>query len=188
MSINFDKKMPRRLIIVCHKEDKAWAISLQNELTVPDVMYAVKNISTQQDIRQIFSDFSVTSDLIVCLMTDPSSAWMLQRIAENEITIHKRGLIVIPVLRGVIKVSYNFFSTFPIVTSSGGLKSIAKKVSMVLTNYLRIDFGKINPINFENIVKDVLKEYRFEGITLTYSDHVDFGYDMTCSFRNEGGS
>ena len=184
MSEKSDKK-PRRLVIACHENDKVWAVDLQNELDVPDVMYAIKDIKNQQDVKQFFADFSVTSDIVVYLMTDQTSAWMQQRLSENVMNIHKRGLIVIPILIGVFNVPFDFFSPFPLLSGSGKMKVLADKVSKVARNYLKIDFGLISPMNFENLVKGVLKSYRFENIYLTYSDHVDFGYDMMCTFRNE---
>lgn len=178
-------KIPRRIVIACHENDKVWAVDLQNELDVPDVMYAIKDIKNQQDVKQFFADFSVTSDIVVYLMTDQTCAWMQQRLSENVMNIHKRGLMVIPLLIGIFNVPFDFFSPFPLLSGSGKMKVLAEKVSKVARNYLKIDFGLISPLNFENLVKGVLKSYRFENIYLTYSDHVDFGYDMMCSFKNE---
>ena len=179
--------MLHRLNIVCHEDEKLWANALLENLDVNIEIRAIKEINEQKDIDQFFIDYSVPSDISIYLMTDKSSSWMLQRLSENEKTIQKRGLIVIPVLMGRFNIPFDFFSKVHVISSAVDMKGLAEEVSYVVTNYLKIDFGQITPMNFENLVKEVLKAYRFEGITLTYSNHVDFGYDMMCTFKNERG-
>ena len=162
-----------------------WAKTLLGSINNPVEMSVIKEIKTQQDLMSLFGSFSVPKDIHICLMTDQSSACMLQLLNQNESVIRKRGLVVIPVMMGRCNIPYNFFSTLPIISSSGDINYLSKKVSEIIKNYRRIDFGKIEPWNFENLVKSVLKAYYFDNITTMYSDHVDFGYDLMCTFKNE---
>lgn len=175
--------MLRRLIIICHEDEKLMAHALLSSINNPVEMSVIKDIKTQQEFDLIFSSFSGPKDIHICLMTDKSSAWMLQMVSQTEGIILKRALAVFGVLMGRFNIPYDFFSILPIISCTGEIKELSSKVSEILNNYLRIDFVRIKPWGLENLVKDVLMAYHFENITLTYSDHVDFGYDMMCTYN-----
>lgn len=177
--------MLRRLILICHEDEKITAHAFLSYINNPVEMCVIKDIRTQQDLESIFSSFSGPKDIHIYLMTDLSSSWMQQILSQSESVIRKRALAVFPVMMGRFNIPSNFFSSLPIITSTGDINDLSRIVSEVIKNYLRIDFGKINPWSFENLVKDVLKTYHFEDITLMYSDHVDFGYDMMCTYCNK---
>lgn len=162
------------------------AHALLSSINNPVEMCVIKEIKNQQGFEQIFSSFSGPKDIHICLMTDKSRAWMLQMLSQTESIIRKRALAVFAVLMGRFNVPYDFFCSQPIISSTGDIKELSSKVTEIINNYLRIDFGRIKPWNLENLVKDVLKTYSFEDIAHTYSDHVDFGYDMMCTYnRND---
>ena len=178
--------MLRRLVIICHEDEKIMAHTLLSSINNPVEMCVIKDIKNQQEFERIISSFSGPKDIHICLMTDQSSAWIQQMLFITEGIIRKRALAVFAVLMGRFNISYDFFSSQPIISSTGDIKELSGKVTEIINNYLRIDFGRIKPWSLENLVKDVLKAYHFEGITLTYSDHVDFGYDMMCTYtRND---
>lgn len=171
-----------RLIVVCKENEKLIAYALKDELNVPVEMGVIMEVNTMQDAEYIFDKFSGVFDIIVWLMSDQSRGDMNNMLNSNEYIIKKRALSVIPVMFGRFIIPFGFFTTFPVVSNTGDIRALAENVSKVIKNYLHINLMSLMPFAFENLVKDVLKVYHFENITLTYSDHVDFGYDMMCTY------
>ena len=116
-------------------------------------------------------------------MTDYSRNTMTNMLSLYEVVIKQRALVVIPVLISHSEVQFDFFTTLPIISSTGDMRVLADKVSKTIKNYIHIQWEKLHPFEFENLVKDVLKAYHFENIMLCASDHFDFGYDLFCSYH-----
>jgi len=62
-----------------------------------------------------------------------------------------------------------------------GIESIIDKLIILP----EINFNKFTNHNFQQFVYDFLKEYRFKNLTWQYSDHFDFGYDLSASYENK---
>lgn len=189
MILDNGKQVLHRLIVVCRNNEKILAHALLSELTGIVKMNIIKDVVKSQDMEQIFSGFAGPCDIIVCLMTDESYDALGTMLSHNENIIKQRALVVIPIVINPLKESpvlpFDFFTTLPVITCTGKIKDISEKVSKLIKNYLYINLDDINPFNFENLVKDVLKAYRFEDVMYCYSDHVDFGYDMMCSYHRD---
>lgn len=190
MILNNGKRMLHRLIMVCHGSEKIYAHALKKELNVPIEMSIIKEVTKPHEMGEIFNGFAGPCDIIVCLMTYESYGLLSPMLTQNETTIKQRALVVIPITINPLKESpvlpFDFFTTLPVVLCTGKIKDISEKVSKLIKNYLYINLNDVNPLDFENLVKDVLKEYHFEEIMNCYSDHVDFGYDIMCSYYREG--
>lgn len=181
------KKKLHRLVMTCLHEEIIYANALQTMLHVPIAMAVLKEVSNSRDMMTLFEDFSGPCDIIVCLMTNESFNEMSTMLTQNETIIKHRSLVVIPIkIQPVVTLSdsfIDFFTSLPIVTCSGQLSVIAEKVSCIIKNYLNVDLGKFQPFEFDNLVKSVLEAYGFESITWCSSDHIDFGYDLMCSYQ-----
>lgn len=180
---NIDKKSLHRLVVVCLENEKIYAHALKDNLFVPLEMGIIKTVKTPQEFENIFSSFTGALDIIVCIMTDYSRNTMTNMLTSNEDVIKQRALVVIPVLIGHSEVQFDFFTTLPIISSTGDMRVLADKVSKAIKNYIHIQWEKLHSFEFENLVKDILKAYHFENIMLCASDHFDFGYDLLCSYH-----
>lgn len=179
--------MLHRLIVTCLDSEKIMAHTLRGYLDVHVEMSIIKEVKSHQDFEDIFSSFTGAYDIIVALMTDKSKATMSLWLAQNENTIRKRALVVIPVLMGRADIKFDFFTTFPIISSTGNINDLSIKLSMVINGYLSINLSSLSVFDFENLAKDVLIAYDFHNIMYSYSDHYDFGYDMMCYYSRTGG-
>lgn len=187
MILDNGKQVLHRLIMVCRNNEKILAHALLSELTGIVEMSIIKEVAKPQDMEQVFSGFAGPCDIIVCLMTDESYGTLSAMLSQNENIIKQRAVVVIPIAINPLKESptlpFDFFTILPVISCTGKIQDISEKVSQLIKNYLYINLNDINPFNFENLVKDVLKAYHFEEIMPCYSNHVDFGYDMMCSYR-----
>lgn len=187
MILDNGKQVLHRLIMVCRNNEKILAHALLSELTGIVEMSIIKEVAKPQDMEQVFSGFAGPCDIIVCLMTDESYGTLSAMLSQNENIIKQRAVVVIPIAINPFKESptlpFDFFTTLPVISCTGKIQDISEKVSQLIKNYLYINLNDINLFNFENLVKDVLKAYHFEEIMPCYSNHVDFGYDMMCSYR-----
>lgn len=190
MILNNGKYMLHRLILVCHESEKIYAHALKSELNVPIEMRIIIEVTKPHEMDDVFNGFAGPCDIVVCLMTDESYGVLSAMLTQNENIIKQRALVVIPITINPLKESrvlpFDFFTTLPVISCMGKIQDISKKVSKLIKNYLYINLNDVNPLDFENLVQDVLKAYYFEEIKLCYSDHVDFGYDMMCSYRRDG--
>lgn len=181
--------MFHRLIVVCHESEKIYAHALKRELNVPIEMSIIKEVTKPHEMGDIFNGFAGPCDIIVCLMTYESYGVLSAILSQNESIIKQRALVVIPITINPLKESpvlpFDFFTTLPVVSFTGKIQDISEKISKLIKNYLYINLNDVNPWDFENLVKDVLKAYHFEEIMLCYSDHFDFGYDMMCSYHRK---
>lgn len=185
MILNNDKHMLHRLVITCLEKEKIMAYALNDSLDVHVEMCIIKTIQSQQEIDYIFSSFTGASDIVVVLMTAESQAIMRKWLDQNEGVIKRRALVVIPVFIGHSDLMFDFFSFLPVVSSTGKINDLGRKLSSVISGYLNINLMSLNLFDFENLAKDVLVSYNFKEIIYSYSDHFDFGYDMMCSFNKE---
>lgn len=186
MIVNNKKQGLHRLVMVCVEEEKILAYALQDKLVVPIEMSVIKEVKTQQDAEYIFDKFTGGYDIVVWLMSEQSKVFMSNLLTNNVRIIKKRALTVMPVMFDSCDIPYNFFTTLPVVSDMGDINALSERVSRIIKNYLRVNLTSLMPFAFENLVKDVLIAYQFENITLTYSDHVDFGYDMMCTYEKKG--
>lgn len=62
-----------------------------------------------------------------------------------------------------------------------GIASIIDKLILLP----EINFNKLSPNKFQQFVYDFLKEYHFKNLTWQYSDHFDFGYDLSAIYENK---
>lgn len=187
MILNNDKHLLHRLIVTCLDSEKIMAHTLKGYLNVHVEMSIIKEVKSPQDFKDIFGSFMGACDIIVALMTDKSKATISALLAQNENTIRKRALVVIPVLMGRVDIGFGFFSTFPIISNTGNINDLSDKLSKVINGYLSINLSSLSVFDFENLAKDVLIAYDFHNIMYSYSDHFDFGYDMMCSYSRTGG-
>ncbi len=185
MIFHSNKPNLHRLITVCLEEEKLYAYSLIDKLTVSVETGIMKACNTHQDFTDMFAKFSSPYDIILLVMTEQSRTKMCDTLSSNLEVIQQRVLTVIPIQFGGNEYSYNFFTPLPVLSSTGDIKLFASKVSRLVNNYLHIDLSELKPWVFENIVKDILKTYNFYNIILAYSDHVDFGYDMMCNYNSD---
>lgn len=187
MITNSDEAIMRRLVIACHVDDIMLAYELENRLNETVEMRVVKSIESTQDIDTLFYSFTAANDIVVVFMTCRMYDFMSNLLLQHIKVIRKRALMVLPVLMGEVDDKFRFFTPLPSVSCSENIEILSKRVSEVILNYLHINLRKLKCFEFENLVKDVLETYDFKNITLTYSDFVDFGYDMMCSYNNENG-
>ncbi len=180
------KQTLHRLIVVCLENEKFLAYALKDKLNVPVEMSIIKEVNIMQDAEYIFDKFSGVFDIIVWLMSDQSRRGMNNMLVGNEYIIKKRALVVIPVMFGCFDIPFGFFTSLPVVSNTGDIYALTEKVSKVIRNHLHINLTSLMPYVFENLVKDVLKAYHFKNIILTYSDHVNYGYDIMCTYDKEG--
>lgn len=185
MIINRDRTLMHRLVIACHKDDKMLAYELEKRLKGIVEMSVVKDMKSTQDFDTLFNSFTAANDIVVVFMTSRMYDFVSKLLNRHIKVIRKRALMVMPVLMGIVEKEYSFFTSLPTISCSENLGILSKRVSEVISNYLRINLGNLKFFDFENLVKDVLKTYDFKNITLSYSDFVDFGYDLMCSYVKE---
>ena len=190
MILNKDNRMLRRLVVVCLNNEKIFAHALKRELNVPVEMSIIKEVTNSHEMDEIFNGFAGPFDIILYLMTYESYGVLSTMLTQNENIIKQRALVVIPITISPLKESpvmpFDFFTTLPVISCTGKIQDISERVSKLIKNYLHINLNDVNPLDFENLVKDVLKAYHFKEIMTCYSDHVNFGYDMMCSYLREG--
>jgi hypothetical protein len=183
MIIKRNNKMLHRLIITCHENDKMQAYALEQKLTGTVDMSLVKELNMPKDYDLFFRSFTVASDIVVAFMTHKTYSFMSNILSQYNELIRKRVLILFPVVMGDEIDKFDFFTPLPLISSSGDFNELSDKVADAIKNYLHVNLGELQVFEFENLVKSVLVNYGFKNIVLTYSDHVDFGYDMMCSYR-----
>ena len=177
--------MLHRLIIISVDKEKALAYSLLEKLDTPAEMKIVKAFNTSQDLNQMFRDFVGVNDIIVCFMTQQSQEFVRRLLTNYEDIIRQRALVVLSALLGGTCIKNDFFTQIPVVSNNDSIDQLAGVVANVVTNILHIDLKNPRPWELENLVRDVLEAYLFDKIYYTYSDHVDFGYDMMCSYNRD---
>lgn len=178
---------PRAFISFTHQDSEvadriAFQLNQANISIFQDKISLPAGSSISTTIR---SELSASDYLILLLSPEAlKSNWFIQ---ELEYAIEKdwreRAITVIPIKIKPCKIP-TYISSWMLIDATRNLDNAIKKLIELLRAAPEVNFDKFSPIEFEELIYDFLKEYKFKNIQQA-SGFKDYGYDFIASHENK---
>lgn len=169
-----------------HDKDKVDLIT--NKLLESGIeVYQDSSIVTNETftVKQNIQYLIESSEIVLVILSKHflSSEWANYELKAFLDESHKRKITVIPIVIEKSKIPSDLLD-YEIINLSnnfeGGLEKIIKKLKVIP----EITFDRFSPIEFENLIADLLKEYGFTNIQLQNFSK-DIGIDIKAEYENK---
>ena len=186
--IPFSNKKPQKVFISYSNEDREIAEKIFNKLRERK-KYNLNNlydISIDDTYNATIKNNIASSDFILLLISKNfiKSQWMSNEFSKNYLNeLNYRDITLVPILTDKTPIP-EIFSEYQYFSLSNNLEKQIDILISRIENIPKIDFSKLTPSLFENLVFDLLKKLKFKDIQK--EDYgKDFDFDLTAEYKNK---
>lgn len=180
------ERNPRSRVFLSYAtEDRSFAISIAKSLEARGVsVWYDLAVQVGSSLIDHISELISASDYLVVLISQNTkkSDWVMYELAtaiKKELTA--RDITILPILIGDVEMP-GFLQTYQSFDCRGEMESGIERLADQISAAPEIDFSRLTPEAFENLVADLLVKLQFTNIARS-SPRQDVGYDFKAEYQ-----
>lgn len=143
------------------------------------------NIRNSSDFIRNLRYIIETSEIVLVVLSNNflNSEWTNHELASFLKEAHKRKVTIIPIIIEKSSIPINLLN-YEVINLSNNFESGLEKIIRKLKIIPEISFEHFSPSEFEKLVADLLKEYKFKNIRVQHNSN-EFGVDIHAEYQSK---